>query len=194
MSVFDPKEAEMTTETGEKARESRLRRMAARHGLAIRKSRVRDPRAVDYGTYTIIDATLNAVVSESMDLDDVERFLTEAHVGTEDTPEVEVVTMSGDDARMLTDEVKKDAAALWDKLLRLYRGGAHLALGYTSWGEYFVAELGTWFGTRFQTTGTCGFRRSFITRTNPRDESRHSPLPFWVAQRGPRTTTLSRLR
>jgi N6-adenosine-specific RNA methylase IME4 len=45
-------------------------------------------------------------------------------------------------ARRLTDEVKRDAAALWTKLLRLYEGGAHLALGYASWGDYFEAEFG----------------------------------------------------
>jgi hypothetical protein len=45
-------------------------------------------------------------------------------------------------ARALTDEVKSDAAALWTKLLDLYRGGAHLALGYPNWGEYCTAEFG----------------------------------------------------
>src|SRR5690348_8431263 len=46
------------------------------------------------------------------------------------------------EARSLTDEVKTDAAKLWAKLLRLYEGGAHTALGYTSWGAYFEAEFG----------------------------------------------------
>jgi N6-adenosine-specific RNA methylase IME4 len=46
------------------------------------------------------------------------------------------------EARRLTDEVKRDAAALWTKLLRLYEGAAHVALGYTSWGAYFEAEFG----------------------------------------------------
>lgn len=45
-------------------------------------------------------------------------------------------------ARGLTDEVKADAAALWAKLLDLYEGGAHLALGYASWGIYYEAEFG----------------------------------------------------
>ncbi|MDX6556555.1 MAG: hypothetical protein QOD86_2750 [Miltoncostaeaceae bacterium] len=46
------------------------------------------------------------------------------------------------EARRLTDEVREDAATLWGKLLRLYEGGAHTALGYASWGAYFEAEFG----------------------------------------------------
>jgi hypothetical protein len=45
-------------------------------------------------------------------------------------------------ARRLTDEVKRDAEALWRKLVELYDGGAHLALGYASWGAYFEQEFG----------------------------------------------------
>jgi hypothetical protein len=50
-------------------------------------------------------------------------------------------TLSATDARALTDEVKADAAALWAKLLALYEGGAHTALGYASWGAYCAAEF-----------------------------------------------------
>jgi hypothetical protein len=46
------------------------------------------------------------------------------------------------DARALTEEVRGDAETLWSKLLALYQGGAHLALGYGSWGDYFAAEFG----------------------------------------------------
>lgn len=46
------------------------------------------------------------------------------------------------EARTLTDEVRHDAEQLWLKLLRLYNGAAHLALGYGSWGDYFTAEFG----------------------------------------------------
>jgi hypothetical protein len=52
-----------------------------------------------------------------------------------------VPTFSTDDARRLTDEVKADAAALWAKLLALYEGGAHTALGYSSWAAYCAAEF-----------------------------------------------------
>jgi hypothetical protein len=50
--------------------------------------------------------------------------------------------LSADEARALTDEVRDDAAALWSKLLHLYEGGAHTALGYGSWGAYYEEEFG----------------------------------------------------
>jgi len=56
--------------------------------------------------------------------------------------EMPVSTMSSTEARSLTEEVKADAEALWAKCLRLYEGGAHLALGYKSWGAYWQAEFG----------------------------------------------------
>lgn len=45
------------------------------------------------------------------------------------------------EARVLTEEVKRDAASLWTKMLRLYEGGAHEVLGYSSWGDYCEAEF-----------------------------------------------------
>ena len=45
------------------------------------------------------------------------------------------------EARRLTDEVKADAKRLWAKLLSLYEGGAHTALGYTSWAAYCEQEF-----------------------------------------------------
>lgn len=56
--------------------------------------------------------------------------------------ELTVSRLSLADARDLTNEVKADAAALWSKLLRLYEGEAHIALGYSSWGEYYEEEFG----------------------------------------------------
>jgi hypothetical protein len=63
----------------EKVTENRLRRMAERQGLVLTKSRRRDPRALDYGKYWIAEARSNALISPEtgMDLDGVERFLTE---------------------------------------------------------------------------------------------------------------------
>ncbi len=65
--------------TDEKVRENRLRRMAERQGLTLRKSRTRDPRALDYGTWWISDARTNALLSSETGcgLDDVEDWLTE---------------------------------------------------------------------------------------------------------------------
>lgn len=53
-----------------------------------------------------------------------------------------VAALSREEARSLTDEVKHDAERLWRKLVELYDGGAHLALGYSSWGSYFKTEFG----------------------------------------------------
>lgn len=53
-----------------------------------------------------------------------------------------VAPLSRDKARSLTDEVKHDAERLWRKLVELYDGRAHRALGYSSWGSYFEAEFG----------------------------------------------------
>ena len=67
----------------DKVRENRLRRMAERQGLEIQKSRRRDPRAVDYDRWLILDARANAVVAgiegtprHGMTLDAVEAYLT----------------------------------------------------------------------------------------------------------------------
>jgi hypothetical protein len=46
------------------------------------------------------------------------------------------------EARRLTEEVKRDAQALWSKLVQLYEGGAHTALGYPSWAAYCEGEFG----------------------------------------------------
>lgn len=68
---------------GDKIRENRLRRMAERQGLQLQKSRRRDPRALDYARYQLVDVYTNALVAGSspwggygLDLDDVEEFLT----------------------------------------------------------------------------------------------------------------------
>ncbi len=68
--------------TAEKVRENRLRRMAERQGLALKKSRRRDPRAIDYERWFIVDPNLNVAVAgtegtgrPTWSLDDVEEFL-----------------------------------------------------------------------------------------------------------------------
>ena len=44
-----------------KVREARVRRMIDRQGYLLEKSRRRDPRAVGYGHYRIVDPTTNTV-------------------------------------------------------------------------------------------------------------------------------------
>ena len=65
----------------DKVRENRLRRAAQRQGLTLAKSRRRDPRAYDWGTYMLVDAQTGAVVASGarsgymMSLDDIEAEL-----------------------------------------------------------------------------------------------------------------------
>jgi hypothetical protein len=72
------------SEESEKVRENRLRRMADRQGLKLVKSRRRDPRALDYGTYALVAEGTNEIVWTSTQdtpghpefaLDFAERFL-----------------------------------------------------------------------------------------------------------------------
>jgi hypothetical protein len=64
--------------TDEKIRENRMRRMAHRQGLALVKSKRRDPRAVGYGGYLLVDER-NVVVAgdpkHGADLDQIEKAL-----------------------------------------------------------------------------------------------------------------------
>lgn len=64
--------------TSMKARANRLRRMAERQGLALSKSRRRDPCAYDYGGYWLVNMNTNACVGArtGMSLDAVETHLT----------------------------------------------------------------------------------------------------------------------
>jgi transposase-like protein len=56
--------------------------------------------------------------------------------------ELVVSTLSREEARSLTDEVKHDAERLWSKMVELHDGDAHGVLGYTSWHAYCAEEFG----------------------------------------------------
>jgi hypothetical protein len=64
-----------------KWRETKVRRMIARQGYLLKKSRRRDPRAVGYGHYRILDPTTKTVVGGrvgyAMTLDQAEAWATE---------------------------------------------------------------------------------------------------------------------
>lgn len=64
----------------ERTREQRLRRMAERYGLGLQKSRRRDPRALDYNKWWVVDPyngnLIRAGGQWGMSLDDVEAWLT----------------------------------------------------------------------------------------------------------------------
>jgi hypothetical protein len=73
MSLLVPNETD-------KARENRLRRVVARQGLHLTKSRARAPQAPDFGTYMLTDPATNLPVASGqngygLSLDDVERAL-----------------------------------------------------------------------------------------------------------------------
>jgi hypothetical protein len=70
------------------------------------------------------------------------RHSTGAGVGVNELQPTLVVTLGSSDARRLTDELKAEVEAVWEKLLILYEGEAWRALGYKSWGAYFEAEFG----------------------------------------------------
>jgi len=63
------------TSIAEKVRENRLREAAKRQGLELSKSRRRDPRALDFGRWQVIDASRGAVVAECDSIDEVESYL-----------------------------------------------------------------------------------------------------------------------
>ena len=67
--------------TEDKVRENRLRRMALRQGLHLRRSRRRDRLAIDYGVYWLIDPQTNTPAADAFEsLDEVEQALIEGRV------------------------------------------------------------------------------------------------------------------
>lgn len=48
----------------DQTREARLRRVAARQGLQLQKCRARDPRAIGYGTFQIVDPLIGLLYSQ----------------------------------------------------------------------------------------------------------------------------------
>ena len=70
---------EALTADPEKARESRLRRLARHQGpfTHISKSRTRNPRSIDYGKWYLVDGNNNSIIAEFSDIDAAEEALTE---------------------------------------------------------------------------------------------------------------------
>jgi len=68
--------------TNEKSHENRLRRIAERRGMVLEKSRRRDPRALDYGGFMLLDSQTGRLVygahetgRPSATLNEIERYL-----------------------------------------------------------------------------------------------------------------------
>jgi DNA modification methylase len=51
-------------------------------------------------------------------------------------------TFTQAEARRLTDQVERDLATVWRRLVELHDGGAHFVLGYSSWHAYCGKEFG----------------------------------------------------
>lgn len=74
----------------DRTREAHLRRWAAGMGLAIRKSRSRDPNRMDYGRYRIVNLETDYVVAGrfpygyTLDLDAVAQVLEEIELNREE--------------------------------------------------------------------------------------------------------------
>lgn len=58
-----------------KVRENRLRRIAARRGLILRKTRRRDPGAMDYGMYCLVTVQGDTEICGLARLERIEEFL-----------------------------------------------------------------------------------------------------------------------
>lgn len=96
--------------------------------------------------------------------------------------------LSSVEARRLTDEIKSDAERLWGRLLEAYEGGAHTALGFSSWGDYCKAEFGTSGVRGYQLLGAGRVVRAIdvhsTTVSRPRTESVARPLAHVLKHEG----------
>lgn len=78
-------QAESMTDQQRKVLENRLRRAADRQGLRLEKSRLRDPRAIGYGTYRLTHQDTSDVALQGaqrgygLTLVDVAQYLYERH-------------------------------------------------------------------------------------------------------------------
>ena len=64
-----------------KFRENRVRRMASRQGLRLEKSKQRDPMALDYGKYNLVNGRaghIDVFIGQG-DLDQIEDWLESGH-------------------------------------------------------------------------------------------------------------------
>lgn len=59
----------------QKVRENRLRRVARRRGIELLKSRRRDVRASDYGSWMAVDISTNSLLVECDNVDELEDWL-----------------------------------------------------------------------------------------------------------------------
>jgi hypothetical protein len=86
-SIPTPEEINAMSDQDYKVLENRIRRAAARQGLRLEKSRARDPRAIGYGTYQLVDMSTNSLTSYGgssgygLSLTEVDRELSNGIIG-----------------------------------------------------------------------------------------------------------------
>lgn len=89
INIPTPDELNSMTDLQYKAAENLARRMSARYGLKLEKSRRRDPRALGYGTYQLTDRDANTIISSGLSsgyglsLSEIFQALTEDEVDIE---------------------------------------------------------------------------------------------------------------
>lgn len=81
------------------------------------------------------------------------------------------------EARRLTEEVKVDAQEIWSKLLAIYEGGGHLALGYASWAAYCEGELDMGKSHGYRLLDAARVAR-LVTDHSPAGERVETPVPI----------------
>jgi len=71
----------MTQTTAERVRENKARRRLKRRGYELAKSRIRDPKAIGYGTFSILDerGLSPQLVATLSSIDQVEQWLEGDH-------------------------------------------------------------------------------------------------------------------
>lgn len=80
-SILSKKEVHDMSPQDRKVLENKMRRSAERQGFRLEKSRARDPRAADWGTYHLVDKQTNTLAAwglhsgYGLDLSEVARFL-----------------------------------------------------------------------------------------------------------------------
>lgn len=89
---------------------------------------------------------------------------------------IDAPSVTADEARAMTEDVRADVRALWRKVLGLYEAGVHLALGYVSWSDYWAGEFGQ-SGTR----GDQLVRAGRVVRALERADVEILPRNDWVA-------------
>jgi hypothetical protein len=124
----------MQKELDDKNRERRIRRLAGRHGYAVRKSRERKhvPHSNNFGGYMLIESNRNFVVlGERFDatLEDIEAFFSAPHERLTDIAWVCHKERKMSDRERREEEEEEDKIAKGLKSLGLNSEGRHALIG-----------------------------------------------------------------